>query len=83
MLRARSATVVAAVAVLGGVSVLALRAWSAAAPRVPPAWRTNPNGVAAEVTITGDVSHITQRQAAQTLVPDTTCLLYTSPSPRD
>jgi len=72
MLRARSATVVAAVAVLGGVSVLALRAWSAAAPRVPPAWRTNPNGVAAEVTITGDVSHITQRQAAQTLVPDTT-----------
>ena len=57
---------------LGGVSVLALRAWSVSAPRVAPPWLTNPNGVAASVTMTGGVLHITQRQAPQTLVPDTT-----------
>ncbi len=51
--------------------MLALRAWAAATSRVPPAWRTNPNSVAATVTVAAGVSYITHREAPQVLVPDT------------
>lgn len=52
--------------------MLALRAWATAMSRVPPAWLTNSKSIDATVTVAGGVSYITQREAPQVLVPDTT-----------